>query len=438
MTKFRLIGLVATFLVLFSACNDQSSSLGLDLIDQVGTDFTDTLTLEAYSLLEDTINTTNMTANLVGEIYDPVFGNCTASTYAQFDLTGSSVNFGDDPIIDSVILTLQLSSYYGDTTSAVGIRVYQLTDYLQEDETYYNNSTIAYDATPLNYSLTGYTIQPTTNVIVDTGDYSPHIRIRLSQAFGQYLLDNQDQMLTNASFKSFFKGLCISSVSHTGSTGYMLLTSMTSSLSGISIYYHNSTTSTTKYVFPCSSECVRFTNYGHDYTTSTDENFIQQVLNGNTEYGRDKIYLQASGGVKTKITFPYLKEAFESLDNRVVINRAELVITNVSPDEVYMVYPSALTLQGIRQNNTITYLPDDDYYTSSSYFGGSYDETTHEYRFRITQYIQDYIHGEGEITNSIYLVVNGASVRANRLIAGGTSAANEDSRLRLELSYTPY
>lgn len=436
MKKLWLAGIIAALLSIFASCDNENSSIGLGLTDQVGTDFTDTVSVTAYSMLEDTISTMNMSANLIGNIHDPVFGDCTATTYAQFDLTGASVNFGESPVVDSVVLTLQLASYYGDTNSHVGIRVYRLTDQMWFDN-YNSLSTVPYDPTPLNYSLTGYTIAPTTDVVVDTGNCSPHIRIRLSQAFGQYLLNHQSEMTSNSSFKNFFKGLRISAVSHTGSTGYMLLTSMTSSLSGITLYYHNSTSPTTKYVFPCNNECKRFTNFAHNYSASSDADFIHSVLEDNHDGGTQKIYVQATGGVKTKITFPHLKDAFKSIDNRVVINRAELVIKDISPDEAYLIHPGSLTLQGIKADGSLAYLPDDSYLTSTDHFGGQYDPVKHEYRFRITQYVQNIIHGQGDLTNSIYLVINGAAVRANRLIAGGTGLDNEN-RLRLELSYTTY
>jgi len=423
-------------LSVLASCKNQNSSIGLDFAQQLGTDFTDTITVTAYSFLEDTLNTTNTTANLVGDLHDPVFGDCRASTYAQFDLSGSSVNFGENPVVDSVVLTLQLASYYGDTTSHVGIRVYRLLEQLS-GSSYTHNSTVNYDPTPLNYALTGYTIQPTTSVVVDTGSYSPHIRIRLSQAFGQYLLNNQHHMTSNSAFKSFFNGLCISAISHTGSVGYALLTSMTSSLSGISLYYHNEGSGTIKYTFPCSSECTRFTHFGHNYNTSSNADFIQEVLQGDRTLGARTLFLQATGGVKTRITFPYLKDAFKSLNNRVVINRAELVITDISPDEVYYIHPSNLTLQGIKADSSLAYLPDDEYYTSSSFFGGTYDEDKHEYRFRITQYVQEMVQGTGSLSNSINMVVRGSSVRANRLIFGGTGL-DDDKRLRLEISYTTY
>ena len=212
MKTLRFIGFLAVMLSVLVACNNQTSSIGLGLAEQL-------------------------------EVHDPVFGDCRASTYAQFNLTGSSVNFGANPVVDSIVLTLQLASYYGDTNSRVGLRVYQLTEPLSG--TYNSASTVNYDPTPLNYALTGYAIQPTTSVVVDTGNYSPHLRIRLSNAFGQYLLNNQHHMTSNAAFKSFFHGLCISAVSHTGPVGYILLTSMNSSLSGITLYYHNEVPSNT-------------------------------------------------------------------------------------------------------------------------------------------------------------------------------------------------
>ncbi|MBO4381460.1 MAG: hypothetical protein J5799_00820, partial [Bacteroidales bacterium] len=99
--------------------------------------------------------------------------------------------------------------------------------------------------------------------------------------------------------------------------------------------------------------------------------------------------------------------------------------------------PTALTLQGIKPDGSITYLPDDEYYTSSSHFGGSYDKAAHEYRFRITRYVQAIVQGNSDLTDSINLVVRGSAVRANRLVFGGTNL-NNDQRLRLEISYTTF
>ena len=435
MNKFHFFGLLFLFLTLLSSCTNENSGIGLGFMDQVGTDFTDTITVTAFSVLEDTINTTNLSGNMVGHLYDPVFGSMTASIYSQIAMSADNVNFGTDPVIDSCIFTLQLAGYYGDTNSRVGIRVHQLTEALSSGITYYQNSTLSYDPTPLNYSLTDYTIRPSQEVVVDTAIFSPHIRIRLSQAFGQYLLNHQTQLNNNIS--SFLKGLYITAVSHTGSTGYVILTSMTSSLSGITIYYHNADHSSLRYRLGCSSEGVRFNNYTHQYGISTHPAFQQEVLAGDQTLGASTLFVQGTGGVKTKISFPYLKDAFKELDNRVVINKAELIIKDIAPGEAYLLQPVGLTLQGIKNDGGISYLPDDEYYTSSSYFGGTYDSDNHEYRFRITQYVQQLVSGKGDLSESVNLVVRGSGVRANRLIFGGTGLP-DDQRLRLEISYTKY
>ncbi len=432
---FRIKSLViALFALLAVSCTNQSSVIGLDLIDnKVGSDFTDTLTVEAYSILEDTIVTSGLSANMIGNISDPVFGPTRAATCSRFKPSTTSVNFGQNPVIDSVVLMLQISTYYGDTTSACDIRVHQITEDLGTGN-YYQNSEVQYDPSYLNQSIHGYTIKPQTQVVVDTGAYNPHVRIRLSRSFGQFLLDNQ--VALNSDITTVFKGLLIDAVSHTGSTGYIFATNLSSALSGIMLYYHNDDATGQRYQLSCTSACPRFTRVTHDYASSQSSDFVEEVLSGNKDLGRKVLFLQGGGGVKTRITFPYLEDSFASLDNRVVIHRAELVITNARPDEQFLIQPPGLTLQGIGKDGKVNFIPDDDYYTSSSYFGGVYDASRKEYRFRITRYVQNLIQGQGDLTNSLNLVVRGSGIRPNRLVVAGTD--DNDSRLRLELSYSAY
>ena len=164
MKKTIYCTLVLLMCIFLTSCKDDKTDIGIDQLDNLmGTDFTDTITLQAFSVLEDTINTTNASANIVGHISDPIFGNSDAGIYTQISLGGAAVNFGSHPIIDSAVLTLQVSSYYGDTNSAVGIRVYQLTEDLNDETQYYQTSSVSYNPTPLNYNQTGYTLKPNTS-----------------------------------------------------------------------------------------------------------------------------------------------------------------------------------------------------------------------------------------------------------------------------------
>ena len=425
-----------TCIFLFS-CKNESSPIGLDLLDNpTDSEFTDTISLEAWSMLEDTINTTSTTAHILGHISDPVFGNSTAGIYTQLALGGSAVNFGEQPVIDSVVLTLQISSYYGDTNSAVGIRVYQLTESMDKSASYYQNNTIAYDPTPLNQHLSSYTLRPNVSVVVDTNVYNAHMRIRLSQQFGQNLLNHEDDL--NNNLQDFLKGLYIGAISHTGVCGYMMMTSLNSALSGLTLFYHNNEEQNLHYTLSCTDNCARFTHITHDYNVSQDNAFVSEVLQQQTALGNQVLFVQGGGGVKTRITFPYLEQAFDQFDKRVLIHRAELVITNVEPYEPYLTQPAGLTIQGMKKSdNDIHFLPDDDYYTSSSYFGGVYDATRHEYRFRITKYVQQLILQQGDWSNSVNLVVRGSAVRPNRLVFDGTDPTSP-TRLRLEIAYSTY
>lgn len=437
MKKKLTCTLVLLTCILLTSCKDEHTGIGEDILGNlVDTEFTDTITLQAYSILEDTINTTNTSANILGHISDPVFGNSSASIFTQLALSGSAVNFGSKPVIDSVILTLQLSGFYGDTNSNVGIRVHQLYEALNTQTKYYQNSTVSYDPTPLNYSLTGYSIQPNSSIVVDTNVLGAHIRIRLSNQFGQYLLNHQDDL--NNRLKDFLKGLYINAVSHTGNDGYMLITNMTSALSGMTLYYHNDENQPQRYTFSCSENSVRFTHFDHAYTSSSNSDFIREVLQGQTALGENVLFIQGGGGVKTRITFPYLENTFAQYDNRVVIHRAELVITNADPNEKFFIQPSILTLQGIRKSdNAVRFLPDDDYYTSANYFGGTYDDAKSEYRFRITKYVQQLILQQEDWSNSMNLIVRGSAVRPHRLVFDGTDPASP-TRLRLEITYSKY
>lgn len=438
MKKLLYCTLVLLTCIFLTSCNkNDPTDIGLDLLDdQMGTNFIDTITLEAYSVLEDTINTTNASANILGSISDPIFGNSEAGIYTQLSLSGAAVNFGTNPVIDSVVLTLQISSFYGDTNSYVGIRVHKLTESLNSEEKYYQTSSVSYDPTPLNYNLTGYTLQPNTSVVVDTGVYSPHLRVRLSQQFGQELLNHEDDL--NNNMDEYLKGLYIGAPSHTGSRGYMLITSMTSALSGITIYYHNNSEQGMRYTLTCNDNDVRFTHFDHNYQASSNNDFVQEVLQNQRDLGSKVLFVQGGGGVKTRIKFPYLESTFRQISDRVVIHRAELVITNVDLGEQYLTQPINLTIQGIgKSDSAVRFLPDDDYYTSSSYYGGSYDSKNHEYRFRITRYVQQLILQQNDWSDCINLVVRGSAVRPHRLVFDGTDSASP-TRLRLEIAYSTF
>ncbi len=418
------------------SCKKEIDSIGLNLQDAdiLGADFTEA-PIKAYSVREDSINTKNLLNNVVGEINDPVFGNTKAGFCTQFDLSGSNTFFPKQAVLDSVVLNLQYSGYFGDTMSGIRFEVNELAAPLNQNQYYSYNDEPEVKTGDLCYSHNYIQPRPYTGIRQDTTTVAAHLSLRLTNAFGRRLLTlNKSELSTTAAFQNVFYGLCVRALAHNNATGNFCYMSLTSATSGITIYYtvdrqHK------KYTFPISSTCTRYNFYTHDYTTAAAD-FRSQVIDGNQELGSQKLYVQPTAGVKTRVKLDDLLGQFQG--KNVVINRAELVLTNISTDEDYFFQPYNLSLQVVSgDGNSTYYTPDDASYTSSSYFGGIYDEKTGEYRFRITNYVQSLLKA-GEIKDQgLNIVTAGAGIRGNRLVFRGTDE-NFSDHFRLEVYYTEY
>jgi len=408
-------------------CKKEPSSIGLNLKDRdnlLNAIFTDTTTLTAYSVVysdSDTMNTTNLRTNYLGYVDDLVFGTTTACIYAQFIPSSTVVNFGTSRELDSIVLVLRYSGgWYGDTLNPIRIKVYELDENLSTSTIYDKNSSVTYKSKEITY-YPNFRIRPAPNtrVRVDTL-LAPHMRIRLKNELGNRFLADSNEM-------SKFKGLyiCAEPFQNNGS---LVNFTLTDALSGIQLYYKNDSVPTLfKLTTPATA--VRFNTFEHDHKVGST-GFVNQVINKDTLLGEKVLYAQGFGGIQTKITFPHLKALREK---KMVINKAELVITNIGEDLSVYPPPTRLTIRGVNPSGKFVFLPDD---VDATYFGGSYDETKKEYRFRITRYIQDVILRD-RFEPFIYLAVRDAPINPHRLLLKGTDTL-ESSRLRLELYYTEY
>jgi hypothetical protein len=66
-------------------------------------------------MTEDSIKTSSLFNNLIGNMYDPVFGKTYASVFTEFRLPTTNIDLGltDTLFIDSVVLTLSYANTYG-------------------------------------------------------------------------------------------------------------------------------------------------------------------------------------------------------------------------------------------------------------------------------------------------------------------------------------
>lgn len=403
----------------------------LDPNDLLALGYTDTIQITAYSIPEDSVDTYKMPYALIGSMYDPIFGVTTATFYSQIRLSKSSTRFGTAPVFDSAYLYLPYLGSYGDTISNMTFTVYQLTESML-DSSYYSNATLPYDeAKPLGQ----ITFQPKPNdsAYYDGEKQGTILRIPITNNFGDAIFSITDTtyLNDNTKFVEKFYGICIVATPQTTSgKGCILNFSLSSGLSELKMYYHN-TDDTTSYSFYLNTSAKSFNNYNHNNYAEAIPNLREQIVNHNISPGQQFLFAQGLGGVKIKIEFPGLNKWADS--QKTVINDAQLIFGNASVSDIFSA-PGQITLRGVGEAGTTS--PDkiiDESSIGAGHFDGFYNESANSYRFRLTRYIQQVIIGKAN-DNGLHLIIPGSSYYGARLVLNGTSSIKPD--LKLYVRYT--
>ncbi|MCK5838679.1 MAG: DUF4270 family protein, partial [Bacteroidales bacterium] len=270
--------------------------------------------------------------------------------------------------------------------------------------------------------------RPTDSVYIDTIPIAPHLKIPMNTILGDKILSApQASLEDNVEFKKFINGLYISAdpVTMPGD-GSILYLSFFSSISHIELHYHNDDDDSLVYYLSINNIAnARFGSYNHyEYADGAPE-FIAQI-NGDTALGQQLVYCQAMAGIKTKITFPHILDWVKN--EKIAINEAQLIFHNNDPQNAFLP-PESLSLLKINDDGSVAFLADQ--FQGDYYFDGNY--TNERYRFRITQYLQKVLNGDQQ-NNGIYLLVPGASLKANRVVLNGFESPSK--QITLELIYT--
>jgi hypothetical protein len=442
-SKLDLLTLLIS-LFLFSSCKD-SSSIGLDIdpANAIKGTLLDTVTVTSRTVTDIPTSTYSTGAGMprypLGVMLDDVFGTTTASLAMSVNLPAGTSGasepyyFGKSPVIDSVILVLPYhrtsvvgvtsphNEFYGDSTAVYTLNVNQLNVNLSTQTGFLSNKT--YSASDLLGTFTG-SVKPNTRVsVIDvlTGakdtvvSANPQIRIKLNANLIKSKILDVDSLSknTDARFNNIFKGLKITATA-TKKGGIMFFnfgaatTGVTGS-SNLEIYYRKQgttallqDTAVARFPILTTTNPVAAT-VTHDYA-NTD---VAKQLNTPGEY--QTTYLQAMGGLRNKITFPYLKDLVSKMGSKIVINKAELVVDisngadsipfKIAPRLALYRYDIAEQRQQIPDNNAYDQSanPTGDPRTPTSFsaaFGGYYDYTKKSYTFVVTNYIQDLIDGK--------------------------------------------
>jgi len=434
--RCRVLVALLVSLIIAAACNKEPETIGLEL--QSGNNpqifHTDNLLVASHSVREDSVRTDETTNNLLGSYWDPVFGMTTAGFATQIRLSENGYSFGANPVLDSLILFLDYNGYYGDTNSAVSIKIFELSEKLNLDSTYYSVDEASDYGVEIGSKV--FYPRPKTNVIIQGETEVPQLMVRLSDELGnRFLTASSSVFADNDSFLEYFYGLKLVTEPVTSPfSGSMLYFNLVSSASGAIIYFHNDSQDSLQFPFIINDKAARFTSYTHDYNLGSYE-FRNQLgfgMDADTSLGKEKVYLQAMGGIKVKIRLPDITKIADS--GRVAVNEAKLTLNGAPDNNDGYGAPAQLALIKITEDGSSALL-DDQF---QNYFGGVYDSTNNQYIFRITRHVQKLINGI-EKDYGMYLLITRASYIGDRFELIGTDPSDvtlTGKRLKLGVTYT--
>lgn len=433
-TKFFLIAAV-----LFLASCKKESPIGEDI--QPGSDLidlqaSDTLSLFSYTVKEDSLRSDESGIVQIGDINDPVFGRTTAGVFSQFVIPNSlqNINFGTAPVLDSCALNLRYDyEYFGDTATSMNFNVYQVTQDMYYDSTYYSNRTMECYPTYSSRISVGDTLMqmmhPRSQTIIGNDTTVPVLRIPIKYSFAQQIFSQGGgtNLASTANFLQYMKGLYITATAN--GTGSLLRFNLKDTSTKFIFYYHNSSDTTT-FSFVVNSTTAYFSHFEHDYSSATAH--LQDQLNNPGQNPYDEVYVSGAAGVKTKITFPYL-DNLKNLGYNIAINKAELIF-KADPGSDPGTFPINKQLYVVSIDSAGTQILLPDMFESSSYFGGSANTTTNEYHINIARYFQELMEGT-KPNNGLYLKEFDPDAQGRRVVLGsGNQAA--PLKMYIHLVYT--
>ncbi len=426
----RFLSALFLFLLILNSCK-KPDTVGLEVLppdDRLQGEHTDTITVIAYTVEEDSLLTSKPSFHILGTHNDPVFGLSSSSFYSQFILESVNPDFGPNAQVDSVVLSLAYAGYYADIMKLGGVQsfsVHRVTEDLRDSM--YSNEVLDYQKIPLG-TYEGL-IDTRDSVLIDTINLPPQMRIKLNNSFGNELLSSQSIMSGDSLFLQQFKGLYItpSTENILSGMGSLIYIDPRSGYTKLTMYYHNDTTSGDFDFKIDPTTTRRFNHFDHTYSDVPD---IAAQLTDST-LGAEKLYLQSMAGLKAKITFPYLNN-FLANGQKIAVNKAQLIFP-VTAGTTSRLSPPARVIVLKMGTDGKEKLLNDYIYESADFFGGYYNSTEKEYSFNIPRHIQGLLT-DTTADKTIYLRVTGAGATANRCVINGTQ--NPNKPLKLKLTYT--
>lgn len=350
-----------------TACEDPTG-IGLNLQDdnQIGANYTDTLTINTGTvLLADSILSFRQERGLVGFMADPYLGTVRASYFTEVGLGGSDLKFGETPVADSLVLTLDYNFLYPrkKNTLPITLNVHKLTEGFQEKVSYFTNSQpLAYQNTPVGSITITPIIERHKLSNGSLADSARLIRIKLSAQLANEIIEQSGQaaLASQTNFANFLKGFAFVAEGNTPSTIIGINTFpnsvIKSNQTALTLYYKDGDDAKS-HTFSLNGNMVKnFSRITADRTGTAISELQTKGQYISSEQTGGESYVQSSTRLLTKLTIPHLKKLKEKHGD-FVLNRAELIVpvkegTIIHDDTMFLEYAPPVQLVMYETNST--------------------------------------------------------------------------------------
>src|SRR5690349_16287703 len=384
----------------------------------------DTVEAALSTVVLDSFATSGASSFLLGKYNDPYLGIISAKPFFQMTISANTPSIPSTASYDSLCLIIHPSKYYyGDTSRAQTIYVNELADFINYTYGNYVYNTSSFPVMPSPLGTKTVKARPTA----DTS-----IMIRLSDAKGteffSKLQQGADEILTDANFQNYFKGISLSVGNNDTTAVYGLRGSANDMI--MRVFYHTTT--------------PFFANESYDFTLKSGGYNFNQILSdrsglpinpttpGTEEFPSEKTnnvaFTQYGTGVMLKLTFPSLK-GIATTDKIVRLQKAELVIRPIpsSFDFNKFKLPSSLSLiQTDATNSLLSTIASNIVPVTDEIYG-----TDTYYQADVTTFINTLLTTNGTEDDGLFFIGSTNPPNADRTVIGNGKQALYKTQLLL-------
>ena len=352
------------FIILIYSCDKEFTSIDSDVISAENAINFNTSSIDypivASNLRLNPVKSNNLPSFMLGYNNNPFYGESKASFLGQIVPAEFSPSFGENVVLDSVVLTIpyysrgvdtdddgnisyEIDSVYGNT--ATKLYVYKSNFYLRDfnpsgdfsdSQNYYSNGALS-NSESINQSEIEAELLYESGIIGDGSDdfipsseridltsldslgesyvassIAPAVRLKLNNPndnFWQSLFfenEGNPELINPNTFKEFFRGLYIKA-DGVNSEGSMMLLNFASSNTKLTIHYTSETSTdsdtdsggTSTETITSQNEYVL--NFTDNLVNIYENNFQVDVSNSNTVEGDERIYLKGGEGYMSTV-----------------------------------------------------------------------------------------------------------------------------------------